>query len=117
MLQQTDGKDKIKVTTTPIYRGLIYQVSVDEGILKGIGAAIQAVKAAVAASNPPQEALAPQPAFNLRLDPEPLPAPLGEFFCPGITHDTPRVRSIIKTRRVSEGEARGPLHIKIYLAQ
>lgn len=42
MLQQADGKDKIKVTTTPIPRGLIYQISVDEGVLKGIGAAIQA---------------------------------------------------------------------------
>ncbi len=42
LLQQADGKDKIKVTTTPFPRGLIYQISVDEGVLKGIGAAIQA---------------------------------------------------------------------------
>ena len=42
MLQQADGKDKIKVTTTPVTRGLLYQVSVDEGVLKAIGAAVQA---------------------------------------------------------------------------
>ncbi len=42
ILQQSEGKDKIKVTTTPFPRGLIYQVSVDEGVLKGIGAAVQA---------------------------------------------------------------------------
>jgi hypothetical protein len=42
LMQQSGGKDKVKITTTSFPRGLIYQISVDEGVLKGIGAAVQA---------------------------------------------------------------------------
>ena len=42
MVQQAGGKDKVKVVTSPITRGLLYQVTVEEGVLKGIGAAVQA---------------------------------------------------------------------------
>lgn len=42
MVQQSEGKDKIRVLSTVVPRGVEYQVTVDEGVLKGIGAAVQA---------------------------------------------------------------------------
>lgn len=38
-LEQVDGKDKIKLLTTPIERGMRYQISIDDGVLKAGGAA------------------------------------------------------------------------------
>ncbi|MCC6509106.1 MAG: hypothetical protein IT423_08370 [Pirellulaceae bacterium] len=42
LMQQTEGKDKIRVLNNLIPRGMLYQVIVEEGVLKGIGAAVQA---------------------------------------------------------------------------
>lgn len=43
-IQQSQGKDYIRVLHTLIPRGMMYQVVVDEGVLKGIGAVVQAQK-------------------------------------------------------------------------
>ncbi|MGN6134699.1 MAG: hypothetical protein ACTHOU_09365, partial [Aureliella sp.] len=41
MVQQSEGKDKIRVLNSLVPRGMVYQVQVDEGVLKGVGAAVQ----------------------------------------------------------------------------
>ena len=42
VVQQSAGKDKVRVATMLVPRGSVVQISVDEGVLKGIGAAVQA---------------------------------------------------------------------------
>lgn len=42
MVQQAEGRDKIRVLASAVTRGLLYQIIVEEGVLKGIGAAVQA---------------------------------------------------------------------------
>jgi hypothetical protein len=41
-MQQSQGKDYIRVLNTLVTRGLMVQIVVDEGVLKGIGAVVQA---------------------------------------------------------------------------
>jgi hypothetical protein len=43
-VQQSEGKDKIRILNTLVPRGIVYQVLVDEGVLKGIGATVQAAQ-------------------------------------------------------------------------
>jgi len=43
-ISQSQGKDYVRILTTLINRGVMYQVVVDEGVLKGIGAVVQASK-------------------------------------------------------------------------
>jgi len=39
---QAEGKSKVRVLNSMIPRGMMYQISIDEGVLKGIGAGVQA---------------------------------------------------------------------------
>ncbi|MGN6546291.1 MAG: hypothetical protein ACTHK7_14655, partial [Aureliella sp.] len=41
-IQQSPGKDYIRVQNTLVTRGMMYQVVIDEGVLKSIGAVVQA---------------------------------------------------------------------------
>ncbi len=41
-MQASEGKDKVRVVANVIPRGAVYQMTIEEGVLKGIGAAVQA---------------------------------------------------------------------------
>ena len=43
-VQQSEGKDKIRILNNLVPRGIVYQIMIDEGVLKGIGATVQAAQ-------------------------------------------------------------------------